>query len=214
MEMKTPLVSRDENGPHVHRGHRLVPTGVGYKTLPKAISQMTDDELAAFITEKGNQIHQIERQRDYLRVAQSTAKLEKGEREIAAMRALRGIKLPPGVLAPSNKGIKITGNAGGKGANGAIKGISGPAGVDLAAFLKFATDAMAKKKASPSAPKAVVTATTTPQAQAPANAVTAKKGGEMVDGPVSPPPISKEASLEEQAREAEIEAILDEDIPF
>jgi hypothetical protein len=221
MEMKTPLVSKDETGVHVHKGCRLVPTGIGYKTLPKAISLMTDDELTAFITEKSNQIHNIERQRDYLRVAQSTAKLEKGEREIAKLRSLRGIKLPPGVLTPSNKGIKITGNA--KGSNGVLKGVAAPAGVDLAAFLKFATDAMAKKKASLSnLEKATVVGAVTPkQAQAPAKAVvnsgattatavTAKKGGETVDGPSSPP-----LSVEEQAREAEIEAILNEDdTPF
>jgi hypothetical protein len=258
MEMKTPLISQDKNGTHVHKGYRLVPTGPGYKTLPKAISQMTDLELEAFITEKGNQIHQIERQRDYLRVAQSTAKLEKGEREIAAQRALKGIKLPPGVLTPSNKGIKITGGVG-KAGNGVLKGVAAPPGVDLAAFLKFATDAMAKKKVGYTCPQKVCdtpeeckrkgicrfhyreavpikaspsTAVSTGgstipvqnSANAPAKAVvdsgvtaatavTAKKGGEQVDGPGSP--LTKAASLEEQIREAEIEKILnDDDIPF
>jgi len=216
-EMKTPLVSQNSTGTHIRKGYRVVPTGAGYKTLPKAISDLSDEELDAFILEKQIQIHNIEKQRDYLKVSQSTAKLEKGDREIAVSRALRAIK-----------GIKITGNAGSdiRKANGVVKGVNAPQ-FDMAGFLKFALDkkkAAAAAKASPStavstggsAVPAVNSANAPAKSAASSNiapaAVTAKKEEPVI--PALAPPLNIQNEPEvitpaESAREAEIEAMLE-----
>lgn len=233
-EMKTPLVAVDEEGNHIlQKGYRLVPTGAGYKTLPQAIASMTDAELEAYITEKSNQIHFVERQRDYLRIAHSTAKLEQGERADAVNRALRGVKVP-GMFKQPSAGIKITGKA-----NGTLKGVDMPGGLSLTDFLKFAGPALAKMRAakasqSGKAPGAVVSGSSVPVApqavhQQPSGAAKPPEGG-GVPGVTPPPQVNQipGASTEqvgagrgksdrpltpdevkEKAREAEIEAILD-----
>lgn len=206
--MRTPLVTQDENGTHIRKGYRIVPTGEAYKTLPKAICDMSDLELDTMLIENAQRIHEVEKQRDYLKAKQSVGNLEKGGRQQQAERALRAIKvsLPASVA----KGIKITGGAGSSvvgrdKANGAAKGVATP-GLDLGAFLKFA---MAKKaavtKSSPSSSVASV-----PQSKiAPAQAVTAKKEEEKVVDPAIISPPSEIITPAEAAREAEIEAMLE-----
>lgn len=200
-EMKTPLVEVTDEGNHVLRkGYRLVPTGTGYKTLPEAVVKLSDIELEQFIQDKQTQIQLIEKQRDYLRVAQSTAKLEKNEREAAVQRQLRGIKMP--IPANTPTGIKITGKK-----EGDVKGVRAPGkGLDVAEFLKFVAAKDAAKKTSPPSPDpAVVRAVGTKVSTAP---------GATPEVPVVKPPapaVQKEAapSTAELAREAEIEKILE-----
>lgn len=198
-EMKTPLLSQDDAGnTHIHKGYRIVPTGLGYKTLPKAIASMTDLELTEFITEKKRQLDVVEKQRDYLRVAQSTAKLEKGDRENAAARALRGMK----VKMPSQTGVKITGKANG---SAGVKGVTLPGNFDVGAFLKF----VASQKTNSSV---VGTAPTEKQAPLAAESVPKKEGGDEPDA--SPPSLlqgkGEIISPAEAKREEEIEKILNE----
>lgn len=189
-EMRTRLVSQDENGTHFHKGYRVVPTGAGYKTLPKAISDLDDGELEQFIKDKQNQVAEVELRRDYLRTALSTAKIEKNEREIAVQRQLRGIKVKLPVADP-NKGIKITGQKG----TGPVKGVAGVGGqpLDLAAFLKFAASYKKSNVAGTAAPAAPpsasgvgsVTTKSSPAVAGGNKAVTAEKG-EAVQPAASP----------------------------
>lgn len=252
-EMKTPLVDIKNGENHIYRkGFRLVPTGPGYKSLPKAIGDMDEDALRQFIIDKANQIHAVEKQRDFLRAARSTAQLELSEREAAVSRQLRQIRGAGAGFVRDNASnaptIKITGNkktngSGAKGVNASAVGTN----INLADFLKFA----AARKAgigSGNAPASAAAGAAKPQSGAPLRegaspAVPSVSGsnpdisknerkfsesvngqsnteGGCTDKPLQPPQIaavplpqapkvlSKE-EVAEQAREAEIEKILE-----
>ena len=129
-----------------HRGKHLIPTGPHYRTLPKAISELTDEELEQFLTETANLIHKTEQIQDYRRISLSTARLEKADREDSKLRQARALQ----ASLPRKSKVVITGQKG--------KGTSSSTVADFAAFIKFAREQLAAKKASvPVPPKSGAT---------------------------------------------------------
>ena len=187
-EDKVPLI--DVEGV-THKGVRLIPTGAGYKTLPKAIFDMNDGELDAFITEKAAQIHLVEKQRDYLKIAQSTARLEKDERIENHNRALRAVKM---LYPKANAAIKITGNAKDKSPAGAKGASNGKATFNLADFMKFAQEQLKTGLIQQAIAKPFIDHKPYEKAFAPTHAKTINLTPE---------------EIADSARNAEIEAILD-----
>jgi len=134
IEIKTePLV--DEEGV-TKRGRRLIPVGPNYRTLPRAISLMTDSELEDFIKTTGELVHATEKIQEYRRIGLSTARLEKADREDAKLREARAFQ----AALPRSQKISITGQKG--------KGTKSNFASDFAAFIKFAKEQLDKKKAA------------------------------------------------------------------
>jgi len=98
-----PLI--DEEGIH-HDGKWIMPAGSIYKTLPKAIADMSDGELDKYLEYMAGRLKDAERTAQYVRIAKSTADMEKSHRDILTARRLRGIKITP-------SGVKV--NASGDG---------------------------------------------------------------------------------------------------
>jgi hypothetical protein len=146
--------------------------------------------------------------------------LEKDERHKEFIAAQKAFKLPKQI------GIKITGGANLNG--GKLKGVAGSgagAGIDLKEFLKFATAAMAKKHAggaSPGGARPPASSEAAVAKQAAPSSVGVSSAQALVPGPLGGGPVASPPSVEEkisddyaeQAREAEIEAILEGGAPY
>lgn len=211
-EFVSPLF--DQNN-HPHRGRRIVPTGEGYKTLPRAISEMSEEELEIFIETTALRVHEVERQRDYLKVSLSTAKLEQDERKKEEIASLRSYRSP-------SRGIKITGTSDKNG--GKIKGVAG--GINIQDFLKFAGPALAKMRAGGSVHAGPLTPPPSPSSTGSAASLGPAKmvapssvGASVAPGPLGEGPVTAFAAtkvvekmsdelIRMRARDAEIEAIL------
>ena len=77
-----------------HEGKWMFPTGSIYKTLPRAISEMSDSEAETYFVYMKEQIKNAETTLQYRRIAGSVVELEIEHRKVLESRRLRGIKLP------------------------------------------------------------------------------------------------------------------------
>lgn len=93
----TPLVSEDGV---THEGRNILPIGSIYreKTLSRAISEMSDEQLHAFVAGTQIRVKELERGIEYARIALGTAQVEREDRDSFARRRLRGIRVKGGTV--------------------------------------------------------------------------------------------------------------------
>jgi hypothetical protein len=71
-----------------------MPTGSVYKTLPRAIADMADNELEEYLKLMKNEVKNAETTLQYRRIAVSIGEVESDHRKVLESRRLRGLKLP------------------------------------------------------------------------------------------------------------------------
>jgi hypothetical protein len=77
-----------------HEGRHLMPIGSIYKTLPRAIVDMSDGELDDYVKHMRQEVKNAEARLQYTRIGATMGDMEQGHRAELASRRLRGVKVP------------------------------------------------------------------------------------------------------------------------